>query len=170
MTYAWAALVPVLNVLWLALTLLGLPGNWLMVATAGLIAWLTPGPPSYHWATLALVIALAAIGELIELLAGAAGSKTAGGTRRGAVGALLGGIVGGILGTFVLPVPLLGTVLGAAIGAFAGASLGEMTGSKSAREALRSGRGAAIGHVTGVASKFVLGCGVWLLLAIGAFV
>jgi hypothetical protein len=170
MTYAWAALVPVLNVLWLALTLLGLPGNWLMIATAGIVAWLTPGPPSYHWATLALVVLLAGIGELIELLAGAAGSKTAGGTRRGAIGALIGGILGAVLGTFLLPVPLFGTVVGAAVGAFAGATLGELSGSMTAREALRSGRGAAIGHVTGIASKFVLGCGVWLLLAVGAFV
>lgn len=169
MTYLWPALVPLLNLLWLALTLLGLPGNWLMLATAGLAAWLTTGPPSYHWATLAAGVAIAGVGELVELLAGAAGSRTSGGSRRGALGALLGGIAGGVVGTFLLPVPLLGTVVGAAAGAFGGATLAELTGERSGREALLSGGGAAVGHVLGVASKFVLGCGLWFLLAVGAF-
>jgi hypothetical protein len=170
MAHVWSGLIPLLNLLWLGLTLLGLPGNWLMLATAAAIAWLTTGPPSYHWATLAVGVSIAAIGELFELLSGAAGSRRSGGSRRGGVGALLGGIAGAVVGTFALPVPLLGTVLGAAAGAFAGAVLGELTGEKTREEALRSGRGAAIGHVAGIASKFLLGCGLWLLLAVGAFV
>jgi hypothetical protein len=170
MAYLWSGLIPLLNLLWLGLTLLGLPGNWLMLATAGLIAWLTAGPPSYHWGTLAAGVAIAATGELFELLAGAAGSRRGGGSRRGALGALLGGIAGGLLGTFLVPVPLLGTVLGAAGGAFAGAVVGELTGEKTREEAIRSGRGAAIGHVAGVASKVLLGCALWLLLAVAAFV
>ena len=40
MVYLWATILVVANAVWLFLNLLGLPGNWLMVASTALVAWL----------------------------------------------------------------------------------------------------------------------------------
>ena len=45
MVYIWATSLVVINAVWLALVLVGLPGNWLMVATTALVAWWQWGPP-----------------------------------------------------------------------------------------------------------------------------
>jgi len=168
MLYLWATGLTLVNLAWLAMTLLGLPGNWLMIITAALVVWWVEAPMIGRWA-FAAVIAMAVAGELIELLAGAIGSKRGGGTRWGAIGALIGGIAGALAGTLLIPIPLVGTILGAAGGAFTGATALELTSGRTRGEAVRAGRGAAIGHVTGNLTKFALGCAIWLTLAIAAF-
>lgn len=169
MVYLWATGLTLINFAWLVLTLLGLPGNWLMIVTAALVAWWVDGPIIGRWVFVA-VIALAVTGELVELVAGAIGSKRGGGTRWGAIGALVGGIAGALTGTMMIPIPVVGTILGAAGGAFAGATAMELTSGRAGGEAVRAGRGAAIGHVTGNLTKFALGCAIWLTLAVAAFV
>jgi len=168
MFYVYAGSMVLLNVLWLFCTLAGLPGNWMMIGMALLLMWVTDGA-AFSWWTIGAVIGIAGIGEVIELIAGASGSKKAGGTRWGAVGALGGGILGAIFGTVLIPVPVIGTIAGAVIGAFSGSTALELASGRPHAEALRSGRGAAVGHFIGTMSKFALGCIVWLTLAIGAF-
>jgi len=165
---AVALLVVLLDTLWLGLILIGLPGTWLMIATAALAEWWTE-PQLFQPGVLIAAVVLAAAGELIEFLASAGGARRAGGTRAGAGGALLGGILGGIAGTFLIPVPLLGSLAGGALGAFLGSAVMEHRGGRTGREALRVGRGAAVGHVTGMLGKLSMGCAVWLLLAVAAF-
>jgi len=56
------------------ITLLGLPGLWVMVLAALLYAWYT----SFHYIglwTIVILIIIAAIAELIEFLAGSRGAK-----------------------------------------------------------------------------------------------
>lgn len=168
MVYLWAGGLTLINLAWLVLTLLGLPGNWLMIITAALVAWWVDDPMIGRWVFVA-VVGMAAMGELVELLAGAIGSKRSGGTRWGAMGALLGGIAGALAGTLLIPIPVVGTILGAAGGAFAGATALELASGRARAEAVRAGRGAAIGHVTGNLTKFALGCAIWLTLTIAAF-
>src|SRR5688572_28922038 len=105
----------------LFLNLVGLPGLWLMVAGHAIYAWITY-PSHAGWESLVALLVLAALAELAEFLAGAAGSKSAGGTYRSAGGAILGGIVGGIVGQIFIPIPIIGAVLGACLGSFAGAA------------------------------------------------
>ena len=155
--------------LWLGLILLGLPGTWLVIASAALMEWATE-PVLFHTATLATAVGLAVLGELWEFFASSVKARRAGAGRSGAVGALLGGLLGAIAGTLLLPVPVLGTLLGGGLGAFAGASLLEHGGGKELREALRVGKAAAFGHVFGMAGKLAAGVSVWLLLAVTVFV
>ncbi|MHB1157468.1 MAG: DUF456 family protein [Phycisphaerales bacterium] len=85
MFYLYALLLILLNLACLSLTLAGLPGIWLMIGVSLLAAWLTPS--SHHigfdTSTLIAVVVIAAIAEVIELLAGATGSKRLGGSRWG---------------------------------------------------------------------------------------
>ena len=54
-----------------AMTLLGLPGNWLMVVAAGLYAWLGPvsGGANLSWTLVLIAALIAGVGELAELAA-----------------------------------------------------------------------------------------------------
>jgi len=155
------------NTVLLLATILQLPGNWLMVLIAcGLSQW---GPePAMFSPGLLVGIAIIALGaEFLELVAGSAGARRAGGTKKGAFLALIGGFVGGILGTFI--VPLIGSIIGACAGAFLGALLGEKSGGRSLKESLRSGKGAAWGRFGGMVIKIVAGVLIWLTTAIAAF-
>ena len=108
----------------LALNLIGLPGLWLMVAAHAAFAWLDRDDSLAGWESSLVMLGLAVLAELIEFAAGAAGSKTAGGSIRSTVGALIGGIAGGVLGVILVPVvPVVNAVLGACVGSFAGAWL-----------------------------------------------
>lgn len=162
------------NLLWLALVVVGLPGNWLMVFTAFVAQW-------WYWesaaggdrqifsvGTLIAVVALALLGELVELLAGMAGAKRAGATRRGALGALVGGLVGALAATFMIPIPVLGSLLGAVAGAGLGAGALELSGGRNLSESLRSGVGAGVGRFWGTVGKLTAGVAIWLVIAVAA--
>ncbi|MFW6337015.1 MAG: DUF456 domain-containing protein [Phycisphaeraceae bacterium] len=166
--FLWALGLAIWNLGMLLLTLIGMPGNWLMILFAALVTWWVDPPFIGKWTFVAVVL-IAGLGELIELLAGAMGSKIGGGGKWSSLAALVGGIGGAILGTILIPIPVLGTILGAAIGAFTGSAGVELYTGKTRGDAFRAGRGAAIGHVTGNASKFALGGVVWVVLTVAAF-
>jgi hypothetical protein len=177
MAYLWATLLILLNLVWLATVVAGLPGTWLMVVSTALLAWLYWGDPDageprmFSIATLIVITALAAIAELVEFIAGAAGSQTTGGTWRGSLGALLGGLVGAIVGTFVIPIPipLVGTLIGAAVGAGLGAWGLELAGGRQMGESAMSGVGAGVGTLVGRVAKLIAGIVIWLIVAVAAF-
>jgi uncharacterized protein YqgC (DUF456 family) len=171
MAYLWAVVLIVLNTVWLGLVLLGLPGIWLMVITAAVVAWWQygEGTPMFGVATLAIIVALAVVGEIVESAAGAAGSRGAGGTRRGTVGALVGGLAGAIVGTVLLPMPLLGSLIGASVGAGLGALGLELTGGRAMRNSVRTGLGAGAGRLLGTVLKLMVAVAVWVVLAVAAF-
>ncbi len=125
------------------LTLLGLPGNWLMVFAAALYAWIGPGSgiPQIGWFAVFSITALAAIGELAELVTSVWGARRAGGSRRAAVFSLIGSMGGAIVGVMLgLPIPLLGppiaALLGGALGALAGAAAAEQIATRGPRRLL----------------------------------
>src|SRR5262245_17015896 len=106
MVYLHAIFLICINALWLFLTALGLPGNWLIVLTAAVWTWLWPDLGMFdRWTLIALVV-LAGAGEVIEFVSRAIGVKKSGGTRWGASGAIVGGILGGLFGTALIPVPI----------------------------------------------------------------
>lgn len=167
MTILLAIILTVLNLVWLFLVILGLPGTWFMVIGAVALAWWQPA--MFDTWTLVAVVALAGVGELLEFFAGIIGSKKAGGTKRGAAGALIGGVAGGLLATFLIPVPVIGSLIGACVGAGIGAWGLELTGGLRMNDALKSGVGASAGRLVGTGAKLVAGAGIWLMLAVAAF-
>jgi uncharacterized protein YqgC (DUF456 family) len=171
MPYVYAVLVVLVNLAWLLLNLLGLPGNWLIVITTGIVMWVQAGSagPFFSVTTLVAVTVLAVLGEVLELAAGAAGARQAGGTRRGSFGALVGGIVGAIAGSFLIPLPVIGSIIGACAGAFVGALFLEFGGGRTLAESVRSGWGAGKGRLWGTVIKLAIGGAIWLIVAVAAF-
>jgi len=154
MSHALPALVlAVCCILGLVLVPLGLPGLWIMVAGVVGYGWLTAFR-SVGVATIAIVLGLALLGEVIEAWLGFRFARTFGGSRRSAWGALVGGIVGAVMG---VPVPVVGSVIGAFVGSFAGAALFEYSLSRTPETAVRAGWGAVVGRATAAAAKIALG-------------
>src|SRR5258708_37433342 len=85
--YTLAVLFVLLNVCALAANLFTLPGNWMIVGLTVLFALfvhLPSGAGISLWSA-GVVVGLALLGELIEVVAGAAGGAQTGGRRRGRV-------------------------------------------------------------------------------------
>ncbi|MHB8973024.1 MAG: DUF456 family protein, partial [Pirellulaceae bacterium] len=105
------ALLVVLVVGWI-MTLLSLPGNWLMVLGAALYALLVPDAwrIDVGWVVVGAVLAVAVLGEVLETLTVALGTSRAGGSKRSALLGLCGSIGGGLVGAVVgLPIPVVGS-------------------------------------------------------------
>src|SRR3989440_2987612 len=108
-------LLGVCTIFGLVLVLLGLPGLWVMVAGVVGYGWLTAFR-SVGVATIAIVLGLALLGEVIEAWLGFRFARAFGGSRRSAWGALVGGIVGAVMG---VPRPVVGSGIGAVVGSVA---------------------------------------------------
>ncbi|PIE03640.1 MAG: hypothetical protein CSA81_01185 [Acidobacteria bacterium] len=153
----------------LFLTVIGLPGNWIMILLAGILQyldrWLVPeqdGPTFGLWVFVCCIL-LAILGELLEYLASVLGVKKFGGTRRGMIGSILGGIAGALFGVMI-PFPIIGSIIGAIIGTFLGAWIGEAGGSLApCKDSLVPATGATIGKVLGILSKFPLALIIWFI-------
>jgi uncharacterized protein YqgC (DUF456 family) len=147
----------------LILIVLGLPGLWIMVATAVTYNLVVPGDP-IGWVTLVAVAVLAFVAELLEFALAGRYARKYGGSRRAGWGAILGGIVGAMVG---IPVPVIGSVIGAFVGSFLGALIAEFTGGSSAGDATRVAKGALIGRVISTVLKIGIGftIGVWIFIA-----
>lgn len=166
MTLTWAIVfVLVLVICWFT-TVLGWPGNWLMVLAAGAYAYLARdvGRAQLGWQTIAVMFALALLGELIEFVAASLGVARAGGSKRSARLAIIGSIVGGIVGIFVgapIPIPIVGSLIGALLlasaGAFIGATIGEIQAGREMRGSLQIGKAAFIGRILGALGKIAAG-------------
>jgi len=170
-----AILLLVVNLFWLFLVVLGLPGNWLMVLSTILFGWwqlsrAEPGGQAmFGMVTLVAIVILATLGEVVEFISGVVGAKKAGGTRRGSIGAIVGGIVGALAATFVIPIPVLGSLIGACGGAALGAWGLELYGGLEMPRSIKSGLGAGVGRLVGTVVKLVAGASIWIVVAVAAF-
>ena len=174
--YALVALILMtVNAIGVVMVALQLPGTWWIGLATGLAAWWgwaspAEGGPWIGWWALGVLLGLAVLGEVVEAVAGAAGSRVAGGTRRGAVLAIVGGILGAIVGTPLIPVPIVGTLVGASLGAGLGSVAGDLWAKQPLVQSFKAGGGAAIGKLTGAALKLAIACvmWVWVLVAVVA--
>jgi uncharacterized protein len=150
-------------VLSLILIVLGLPGLWIMVATAVVYNMIVPGDP-IGWVSLIAVAVLALVAELLEFSMTGRYARKYGGSRRAGWGAIIGGMIGAVVG---FPVPIVGPVIGAFVGCFVGALVGELTGGASATDATRVAKGALIGRVVSTMLKIGIGftIGIWIFIA-----
>ena len=139
----------------------GLPGTWIMVATAVGYSLLVPNGIGTF--TVVCVTILAIIGEVIEFSLTAKYTRKYGGSRRASWGAIIGAMIGAFMG---VPVPIVGSVVGAFAGAFAGAFVAELTRGN-AGTATRVATGAVIGRALAAAMKVGIGMAMaaWLLFA-----
>ncbi len=157
-----------------ALNVIGLPGNWLVVAVAAIYAYFMPDGRRLDiglWTVLGL-LALAAVGEAIEFFAGALGASKAGASKRGTALALVGSLVGGMMGFFA-PIPvvgqIVGPIVGASVGAMVGAVLGEQWKGRDLDASLNIGHAAFWGRLIGTLGKILVGC-VMLVLIIASLI
>lgn len=159
----WPALLIVCLGLFWVMTLIGLPGNWLMLfSVIGYAYFYNLHPRAMMgWVAVVAIASLILLAEIVELVAGAAGMAK-GGSRRGAILAVIGSLVGSFMGaSFGSVVPILGTVigilLGASVGAMVGAILGESTLGKSSEQQWEIGKAAFWGRLWGSIGKIVVG-------------
>jgi uncharacterized protein YqgC (DUF456 family) len=150
-------------ILSLILIVLGMPGLWIMVASAVTYNLIVPGDP-IGWVTLVIVGVLALLAELLDISLTGRYARRYGGSRRAGWGAIIGSIVGAMVG---FPVPIIGPVIGAFIGSFVGALIAEFTGGSSAGDATRVAKGALIGRVVSTVLKIGIGftIGIWIFIA-----
>lgn len=136
-----------------ALTLLQLPGLWLMLLAGLLMKLLYPGD-LYGWTVLGVAAGITILAEVAEFGAGAVGAQRAGAGRRGMWGAVIGGVLGAAVGTVMIPIPIIGTLIGAALGSGVVAAGFELTraGAGSGHVARVAG-GAAVGRFTAAVLK-----------------
>jgi len=170
----WACLLVIILLAGWLMTVLGMPGNWLMVAAVAGYALLVPdrSPIAIGWPVAIAVGLLAAAGELLEFLAGALGVAKAGGSRRGALLAILGSIAGGIVGLFIgVPIPIVGPIVAAllfaGLGASAGAVIGEWWHGRGFDKSWQVGKAAFWGRLLGTLAKTTVGA-VMIVVAVAA--
>lgn len=124
-----------------------LPGHLIIIV--GAVGYrLMVGPDAgIGWWGFGILTMLLVISQVFEIISGSLGAKWFGGSRWGAVGAL----VGGIAGIFLLPFGLL-------VGPLAGAFGFEMLfAKKKTRESAVSGVGSVVGTVAGMGFKIMVG-------------
>lgn len=150
----------------LLLTLLGMPGNWLIVLAAAAYTIWGPaeGLPQMGLYTVLTLFALAVLGEILEFVLGAVTARRAGGSRRAAVGALGGGLAGAVAGMFVgIPIPFVGpflaAILFASLGAMAGAYMAQQASPEweEQQKAWQIGKAAFWGRLSGTLAKLLIG-------------
>jgi len=165
---------------WLA-NLLSLPGNWGIPLLAIALAWSFPlddsaQGPGIGWDTVAVLVGLAVLGELMEFAAGATGAAKQGASRRAILLSLVGScalsLLGALLVAMLIPVvgALIGALVGGGAGAWGGAYLGEMWKGRSQPERLAAGKGALVGRVLGTFSKLLVGVIMVAVFTAAAFI
>jgi len=132
------------------LTVVHLPGTWLIVAAAVGFGWY------YDWqvlgpGTLLALAVIAVVAEAGEFLGGVWVANKAGASRRAAWCGLIGGLIGAV--ALTIPVPMVGTIIGAAVGCFAGALAAELSLQKTAADGMKIGLYAAAGQTLGIVLK-----------------
>ena len=131
-----------------------LPGHLLILA--GAVSYrIMKGPDAgIEWWSFAILVLLMTVSQVFEIMSGSLGAKWFGGSKWGAIGALMGGIVG----LFFFPI---GLIAGPLLGAF-GFEL--IFSKKNPRDSAVSGVGSVVGTLAGMGFKVAVG-----LLMVGWF-
>jgi len=168
--WLWYVALLALMLLGLFVNILGLPGLWLLVASVIGYALVTGWNVHVGWPLVWTLVGLGILAEIVEFVAGGAGAKTAGGTKRAMLGGIVGAIIGGICLSFLLPIPIVGTVFGACLGAFLGAALVELAIYRDVNRAapVPTRAGAARGRFWGILYKTGIGLVMFIVAGIAA--
>ena len=160
--FSFATLLFLGNCLGWCLTLVSLPGNWLIVVLSLLFTLLvtTNSGLGLSWSVMAALLVLAIAGEVIEMVAGAAGAARLGASRRSVALSLVGAIVGSFVGMAVgLPIVIVGSAV-----------LGEHWKGRSLEQGVQVGTAAFLGRLLGTAGKLIVATIMTVVVTIDSFV
>jgi uncharacterized protein len=124
-----------------------LPGHVVILAGAVVYRLMVGADAGIGWWGFGVLVVLMAVSQAFEIMSGSLGAKWFGGSRWGAVGAL----VGGIAGLFFMP---FGLILGPLAGAF---GFEMLFAKKKTKESAVSGMGSVVGTVAGMGFKIAVG-------------
>jgi uncharacterized protein len=124
-----------------------LPGHVVILAGAVVYRLMVGADAGIGWWGFGILVVLMAVSQAFEIMSGSLGAKWFGGSRWGAVGAL----VGGIAGLFFMP---FGLILGPLAGAF---GFEMLFAKKKTKESAVSGMGSVVGTVAGMGFKIAVG-------------
>lgn len=160
MAFPLLALVLVVS---MVLIVLGLPGLWIMIASAITYNVVVPERPM-SWLSVVGIVVLGVVAEVLDFSLAGRYARKYGGSRKAAWGAIIGGMIGALVG---VPVPIVGPLIGALIGSFVGALVGEVRNGGERSAATKVATGALIGRVLGTVIKVGLGftVAIWIFLA-----
>ena len=131
----------------------GLPGLWMIIAIALLLAL----AGQLSWKLALVATAVAAVAEVAELLVMRAFGKRFGGSRK----AFWGAVVGGMAGLFAgVPIPVVGPVITAFLGTFLGAGLVTWLETRSVDRSTRVGWGLLLARTASIVLKVATAVGV----------
>jgi hypothetical protein len=135
-----------------------LPGHLFILLAAIGYRLMVGADAGIAWWSFGMMAFLMGISQIFEIVSGSLGARWFGGSKWGALGALVGGMVG----LFFLP---FGLLLGPLIGAF---GFEKAFAKKQTRESAVSGVGSVVGTVVGIVVKVIVGVLmiVWLFLDI----
>jgi uncharacterized protein YqgC (DUF456 family) len=135
------------------LTLIGLPGNFLILIAAVIYGWQEDfSHLGYGW--LLLLAGMWGGGELIEFVAGIMGAKKQQASKWAMLAAFTGSLAGAAVGTSILP--LIGTLLGMVLGGFIASFAVEYLYTRDKLKAHQVATGAVKGQLTGIMIKLIL--------------
>jgi uncharacterized protein YqgC (DUF456 family) len=142
---------------------LGLPGLWIMIASAITYNIVVPERPM-STLTMIGIVALGIVAEVLDFTLAGSYARKYGGSRKAAWGAIIGGTIGAIVG---VPIPFVGSLVGALVGSFVGAFVGEVRDAGERGPAAKVATGALIGRVLGTVIKVGLGfmVAIWIFFA-----
>jgi len=129
---------------------LGLPGTWFMIG----ILTLATALGEVAWWTLAFLILVAIVAELVEWVIVKKTSARFGASNKAFWGAIAGGLLGVLVG---LPIPVVGSLLAGLIGTFLGAVAVALWETRRFRTAGRAAWGAVVGRAFAAAFKTAAG-------------
>lgn len=135
--------------------LIGLPGNWVILAEALVFALVTHFDKGIGWYDLLALALMAGAGELAEFLLTAYGAQKYGASKKAVAGALVGGLAGAIIVNSFLP--LIGAIIGAFLGVFLGAFIITYAFEKDLGKSSQAGIGAFMGRIGAVLVKGAMG-------------
>ncbi len=139
----------------LTLTLLSLPGVWLIFLSAVIIAILG-GFETITGLTLLILFFICIFSTIVDNLLLTLVSKKSGASNYGALGALIGGMLG----------LLIANIPGMLIGPFVGAVLAEyLLAKKSFNQSIKSGWASFVGFLLGTGLKILINIGLIIFIA-----
>jgi uncharacterized protein len=164
MTILWTFLLLLALAIGWLLTLLGLPGNWLIVVATTIFAWFVPerSQLTITLTGIPALIALAILAEVLQLGAVFVGAGKIGPSGRSAALALLAAALGSVFGFMLaksarLTDPIVLSVLLAGGGGAVGAVVGEIWGSRQINEDWQVGQSAFWAKLLATLAKIFVG-------------
>jgi len=139
----------------LFLVVIGLPGNWIILALAIVFGLVTGLDAGVGWWDLVALLGLAGLGEILEFVLTAKGAKKHGGSNKAMAAAIAGGLVGALLLNGILPI--IGAVIGAFLGVYLGAFIVTYVVEGDMERARQIGAGAFMGRIGAVLVKVSMG-------------